>query len=434
MNLAIYEGKSFNLDQHLRNIGIIRDKEIDMLKKRADKGAFTCPFCSAALIIKSGQQRDTHFSHSSGESCELVEAHQTYSKQIKRESKKHSVIREIIFDELKIQEKIKPDIHVEVGVVAKANEKWSYYPDIVLQNPSGEIAISVLTSVDRTKDSRLVKQIQKRNKYFQEKGLQTVWFIEEQQLTEDMENHVIHLWESEIDLAIKTKEDSNWDVLLNDLMVQGDAFNIFGYWKKSSIIPIDVRSVYYVYSTEERIEFSVHRFVIDERKFPFKAFALHHGYRIAMTKALSIVESIALSDKTIEEANRIAFQQKFFQLKEEKQRKEKEETELLKKRELAKKQQEALARLRAEEELAARKEAAVTKQEIPNPPIKKMTYEELKQRLREKFGMTQQQQMHLWQYYVLQRGVKNFDFIWFLALEANSFNELELMLEKRRSY
>ncbi len=431
MNIAIYEGKTFNLDQHLRYITSNREKEIEQLKKRAEKGAYTCPYCNAALIIKSGPRRETHFSHSFGESCELVEAYDTYSKQTKRESKKHSVIREIIFDELKTQEKLKHDIHVEIGVVAKALEKWNYYPDIVLQIPSGEIAISVLTNVDRTKDTRLVKQIRKRNKYFKEKGLQTLWFIEEQQLSEDMDNHVIHLWESELDLAIKTEEDLKWDVLLRELSTHDDLYSVFGYWKHGEVIPIDVRSVYYVYSTDERIEFSVHRFVIDERKFPFKAFALHPGYRITLSKALSVGESIALSDKFIEEANRKTFEQKFHYLREEKRRKAQEEAEQQEHHKTEMKRiQEALTKQRSLRELSARKEVATTIYEATVQPSKKMKYEELKKLLRERFGMTQQQQMRLWHYHVLQRGMK-IDLIWLLAQEARSFAELEKLLEER---
>ncbi|MED1876054.1 competence protein CoiA family protein [Brevibacillus borstelensis] len=412
MNIAIYEGKSFNLDQHLRNSDRNREIEVEKLKKRAEKGAFTCPFCNAALIIKSGNQRDTHLSHSFRQSCELVEANETYTKQTKRESKKHSVIRQIIFDELKVQEKIRPELKVEYGYIAKADEKWTHFPDIIVKHDDKELAISVLTNVDRSKDTKLVKQFQKRNQYFQSKGLQTVWFVEEQQMSIDMEHHVIHLWESEIDLAMKTEEDEKWDKLLQELATQGNLFEVFGYWKRSDSIKIDVKSIYYVYSTEEQIEFSVHRFIIDEKKFPFRAFAINSGYRISMPKALSFKRSLSLSDSSVEDAGREAFKEQFFIKLEEYRMKKQEEQDVF----------------------DYDTEVEVLGESIKLPQFRetttKMTYQLLVKKLKEKVGMTQQQQLCLWHNYVLKKGNRNFERIWQLAEDVQTFKELEMRLQR----
>lgn len=264
-------------------------------------------------------------------------------------------------------------------------------------------------NIDRSKDTKLVKQIQKRNQYFQTKGLQTVWFVEEQQMSIDMEHHVIHLWESEIDLAIKTEEDEKWDSLLQELGTQGDLFEIFGYWKHGDSLEVNVKSIYYVYSTEERIEFSVHRFIIDEKKFPFKAFALNPGYRMAMPKALSFKQSLSLSDSSIEDIEREAFKEQF----------------LMNLEMYHKKKEAALNDFAHDTEVDMHRESAA----IPRfRETTKMPYQQLVKLLKEKIGMTQQQQLRLWHVYVLKKGNRNFERIWELAQEVQTFEELEMRL------
>ena len=226
MQEALYEGKNFHLKVYLESTEDVKAK-LAQLKKRADKGAFSLPFCNETLILKSGEIREEHFAHRHSKSCEISVASEVYQRQVKRESKRHSVMKEIIYDELKTQEKINNDLHVEYGYITKAPEKWRYYPDIIINNKGRERAITILTDVNSTKDEILVKQIKNRNRYYKNKNLNTIWFIEDAEQSIDMDNRVIHLWEAELDLAIKTAEDRLWEVTINSLSVKYPLFELF---------------------------------------------------------------------------------------------------------------------------------------------------------------------------------------------------------------
>lgn len=421
---AIYERQLFSIENHLFSVND-RKRGIDELRKRADKGGFFCPHCNEALIVRAGDKRDIHFSHSSGSSCMITEASDTYKKQVKRESKKHSVMRNIVHEVLKNQEKIRPDLHVAFGYIAKAEEKWSHFPDIVLQNKNQELAISILTNVDRSKDIKLAKQIKKRNEYYKSKGLQTIWFIEDQEMSIDWDHHVIHLWETEVDLSIKTSEDQLWDDTLAQLGSSTEITDLFEYWRIGQNIAMDTRSLYYIYSTQEGIDFSVHRFLVDEKQFPFRAFALNKGYRMSISTALAINDTLALSDSEQELLDRKWFMDEFQLRKEEKLRQAKikwqQEYDFL--------QQQQAIREAASTSTYGNSNKADTLSLPQTRPTAKMSYDELKMRLQNKIGLTQKDQLKLWHTYVLKNRIKEFDLIWSLAEQVDTFEDLEHLIQ-----
>lgn len=302
---ALYEGERFNL-QSYRSMKSSAKEEVKRLKKAADKGAFTCPYCSGVLKLKAGEIYEKHFFHPNN-SCTISEASETYQKQIKRESKKHSVMKEIIYDELKTQEKINDHLHVGYGYIEKADEKWKYYPDIIVNNDKNEIAITILTDVTATKDSRLVQQIKKRNEYFKTKNLKPIWFVEETEQSIDMERRVIHLWEAELDIAVKMEEDIKWEEDINDLEIQNNLFDLFNYHYQSIPSNYEAFSLYYVKSTETNITFTVQRFMKDQKSYPYRAFALNDSYEIKMSTALLTDDTMQLSDPLIEDQQRKNF-------------------------------------------------------------------------------------------------------------------------------
>ncbi|MCT8139973.1 hypothetical protein H1D32_21085 [Anaerobacillus sp. CMMVII] len=116
-------------------------EEINNFKKLADKDLYQCPYCHAKLIVKSGEERGLYFSHQHSESCEISrkvdKAEKKYSKQVARETKKHKVIIDIIYDELVVQSKIKPNIEVEYGF--KAMPDLNEYPDIWVKVDNKEL-------------------------------------------------------------------------------------------------------------------------------------------------------------------------------------------------------------------------------------------------------------------------------------------------------
>ncbi|WNR45794.1 competence protein CoiA family protein [Paenibacillus roseipurpureus] len=314
MDIAKYEGKQMNIISEISKYSdAMKESIIDKLRKIAEKGAMTCPFCDEKLILRAGDIRGVHFAHIRGKTCLESSAYDTYSNQVKRESQKHSVIKELIYDELKTQEKIKPDLKVEYGYKEKAKENWKYYPDIYLNKNGKEYAVSIVTNVYKIGDENVVKVIEKRNKYFTNKGLEIVWFIEDRELADDLSNRVIHLWEAERNLTVKTNADTQWDQFLLNLIMNYSAYDLFevlNYHKRSSL-SIDVRSLYYVHSVGEEITFSVYRLILDEAKAPFRAFAVNEGYKMNISKALLIQDAIQLSDHEHDSKDKELFRNKF---------------------------------------------------------------------------------------------------------------------------
>ncbi|ASA20083.1 competence protein CoiA family protein [Paenibacillus donghaensis] len=310
MDVALYEGEILNITAEIsRYSEVEKERMIDKYRKAAEKKAMLCPYCHEELRLRAGEIRDIHFAHLKGMSCQESEAYDTYHKQTKRENKKHSVIKEIIYNELKGQELIRPDLKVEYGYKEKAEEKWKHYPDIYLNKNGREFAVSVITNVHEIGDEKFVKTINKRNKYFTDKGLESIWFVEDRELADDYEHRVLHLWEAEYGLAIKTEEDYKWDELLKELREQFPGYTIprlFGY-RAHGPMNHDVRSLYYVHSIGDEITFSVYRLILDQMRSPFRAFALTKGYRMNISQALIVRDEILLSDKDQEDGNRLEF-------------------------------------------------------------------------------------------------------------------------------
>ncbi|TMV43044.1 competence protein CoiA [Paenibacillus mesophilus] len=325
MDIAQYEGSTVNINTELSKVSKHdRKKVIEKYRRIAEKGAMTCPFCSEKLLLRAGEIREIHFAHPAGKTCQEADAYDTYRKQTRRENKKHSIIKEAIYTELKSQEVIKPDLRVEYGYKEKAAEKWRHYPDIYMNKGGREFAISVITHVHEIGDEKVVKTISKRNQYFAAKGLETIWFVEDRELADDFEHRVLHLWEAEYGLAIKTVADRLWDAFLEGIMQDFPYNNIFELFRYRSYarMHFDVRSLYYVHSTDDEITFSVYRMILDKKRKPFRAFALNRGYRMHMSSALIVRDEIVLSREEQEDQDRIQFAievaERIEQLREEK--------------------------------------------------------------------------------------------------------------------
>lgn len=330
MQIAKYEGEFFNLHSYLQKVSD-KEQELDRLIKRSDKGAYICPYCNKTLFVRRSKNQafTEHFSHRYGESCLLHDSYGTYSKQIKNETKNHSAIKEIIYDELKQHEKTNEDIDVNYGYISKVEEKWKYYPDIILKKDGNELAISIITNVSYRKDRKYMDEIARRNTYYQEKGTKTVWFVETNELSVDLQKRVIHLWETELNLALKTGEDLLWQEMLNMWDSKYHLFDLFNFHCPKLPDKLDVRSLYYVRSTDTEISFQVHHFILTEVQYPYRGFILNRGYDVSLAKALSIqdsIYSIQLSDPEYEAKER----GEFWELAAKKEKIREEELELRK--------------------------------------------------------------------------------------------------------
>ncbi|NOU72554.1 hypothetical protein GC098_14145 [Paenibacillus sp. LMG 31458] len=319
MDYAKYEGTDLTISAFINQHHDIGEKKaIDKLKRFGEKKVLFCPFCNENLILRAGYKREVHFAHIKGRTCLISSTYDLYTAQTQGQTKGHSVIRNLIYDELKSQEKIKKDVRVEYGYAAKPEEQWKLIPDIFLQVGSREIAINIITNVNDFGDRKTLNQFIKRDRFFREKGMDVVWFVEDRELADDMDNRVIHLWEAEYNLTIKTEQDEVWDALLHELDHASveRVYEIMGY-KARKDLALDVRSLYYVHSLDEGIQFSVHRIILDEKFSPFRSFAVNRGYRMSMSSALTVSDTIHLSDTKQDEIDREAFKQEYYKHKQE---------------------------------------------------------------------------------------------------------------------
>ncbi|WP_197186392.1 competence protein CoiA family protein [Brevibacillus agri] len=301
------DGELFRL-----NSAISRE-EIRNYKKLADKGIYLCPYCNAELMIKSGDHREVHFSHRHSESCEpsklADEAEKKYRKQVARETAKHKTMVDIIYDEMKTQSRFRTDLFVDYGYRAK--KELLKYPDIWAKFGDIEIAISVVTNVTPSSDTKLSKDIENRHKYFLDNGMRPLWFVERKEWSIEKEKQSIVLWDAELLIALHTKEDRKWEEMLRPLAKDSSFFERFNYPPSMSAMSIDIRSMYYIYPTEERIVVKVQRFIKDRTTKPLRAFMINDGYEISFSKALY---KLQLGDSDIEDQERQKFLKKFEEL------------------------------------------------------------------------------------------------------------------------
>ena len=70
---------------------------------------------------------------------------------------------------------------------------------------------------------------------------------------------------------------------------------------------VEVRSMYYIYSNEDRTVVKVMRFLKNREVKPYRAFLLNEGYEIPFADALVVKKEILLSQPKVEEENRKEF-------------------------------------------------------------------------------------------------------------------------------
>lgn len=403
------------------------------LKKLAEKDLFQCPHCKAKLIVKYGDRKGIYFSHQHSEACEesrkIDQAEKRYIRQIERETKIHHTIQAILYDEISTQARNKSMIQVDYGYRAKPELKE--YPDIWVEIADREFALSVVTNVNSLVDSKLSNTISKRHQYFLEQGMEPIWFIEKKEKAIEEEKNSIILWDAELTIAAKTNEDKKWDSILDTLLQDQMFFKYFNYPVSTDNLSIDVRSMYYIYSNDDRIVVKVQRFLKDRIVKPYRAFLLGDGYEIPFADAVLIKNEFLLSNPKLEAQYQTEFIQKFKQLQfvfQEQQRIEEERKKLEEERQKLmheKLQQEQERRRKILEQISSQK--IIGNQES----IRVSSYDDLKFLLKKRIGLTQRQQMELWTKYMPKIGFINSSVVWDLCVKHNckSFDELRTVLE-----
>ncbi|EOR24344.1 hypothetical protein A499_08357 [Niallia nealsonii AAU1] len=423
-------------------------EEVNNFKKLADKDLFQCPHCKAKLIVKYGDTKGIYFSHQHSEACEesrkIDLAEKRYSRQIERETKIHNTIQAILHDEISNQAKNNTMIKVDYGFRAKPDLKE--FPDIWVKVADREFALSVITNVNSLVDNKLSNTISKRHQYFLEQGMEPIWFVEKKEQAIEREKNSIVLWDAELTIAAKTNQDREWDSLLASLMKDTMFFKYFNYPVSTENIAIDVQSMYYIYSNEDRIVVKVQRFLKDRLEKPYRAFLLGDGYETPFSDAVLIKNEFLLSNSTLEAQYQNEFIQKFKQLQfdfyeqqrieKERQKQEEEKRQKLMQQRLEqeefKKQQ--LMQQRLEQEEQRRKILKQISEQKLNSNLETMrvsSYDSLKLLLKKRIGLTQSQQMELWTTFMPVIGYKNSDVVWdlFVKHDCKSFGELRTVLQ-----
>lgn len=397
------------------------EDRVNNLKKLAQKNLFACPYCQAKLIVKAVDERGLYFSHLHSEACEpskkVDQAERKYKRQTERETKIHTVIVNILHDELSTQAKIRPNISVEYGYKAKFDLKE--FPDIWVKIGDKEFALSVITNVSSSSDGKLSNQIIKRHQYFKEQGMEPIWFIEKKEQSVEMEKNAIVLWDAELAISSKTEEDHLWDKLLMQVINNREFFTYFNYPFYNDSVEIDVRSLYYIYSNEEKIVVKVQRFMKDRTDKPYRAFLLNNGYEIPFSEALTIKDEFLLSNSSSEEEHRKNFLNKYLQAKESflaEQRRQEEE-----------RQQEKEKKRQLLQQLLAQNQQHTSQDKIGEI----LSYADLKSLLRERIHLKQREQMELWNNFMPKIGLNNSALVWNLVVEhgCTTFDELRIVLK-----
>jgi ssDNA-binding Zn-finger/Zn-ribbon topoisomerase 1 len=409
-------------------------EEVNNLKKLADKDLFQCPHCNAKLIVKYGDTRGIYFSHQHSEACEesrkIDQAEKRYIRQIERETKIHNTIQAILHDEISNQAKSNTMIKVDYGYRAKPDLKE--FPDIWVKVADREFALSVITNVNSLVDNRLSNTISKRHQYFLEQGMEPIWFVEKKEQAIEREKNSIVLWDAELTIAAKTNQDSEWDSLLASLIKDKMFFKYFNYPVSMDNIAIDVRSMYYIYSNDDRIVVKVQRFLKDRLEKPYRAFLIGDGYEIPFADAVLIKNEFLLSNPTLEVQCQNEYIQKYKQLQfavKEQQRIEKERKQL----EEEARQKLMKEMLQQEQERKKKILEQISSQKLrgSQEPISVSSYDDLKFLLKKRIGLTQRQQMELWTHYMPKIGLKNSGVVWdlFIENECISYDELRKALQ-----
>lgn len=408
-------------------------EEVNNFKKLADKDLFQCPHCKAKLIVKYGDTKGIYFSHQHSEACEeskkIDQAEKRYSRQIERETKIHNTIQAILHDEISNQAKGNPMIKVDYGYRAKPELKE--FPDIWVKVADREFALSVITNVNSLVDNKLSNTISKRHQYFLEQGMEPIWFVEKKEQAIEGEKNSIVLWDAELTIAAKTNQDREWDKLLASLMKDKMFFKYFNYPVSMENIAIDVRSMFYIYSNEERIVVKVQRFLKDRLVKPYRAFLIGDGYEIPFADAVLIKNSFLLSNPTLEVQYQNEFIQKFKQLQNEYHEQQRLEEERWQQEEEARRKLME-EKLQQEQERTKKILEQVSKQKLQGNQERTSvsSYDDLKFLLKERIGLTQPQQMELWNKYMPKIGLKNSSLVWelFVKYDCMSFDELRTVL------
>lgn len=319
----------------------LSEREVENHKQIAKKGTFTCPYCEAKLIVKSGDVLGNYFSHLHGEGCEISKQsearYKKYEKQKKNDTPRHPQILSLMNDELEVLSRVYPYLTSSYGYLDTEFSK--YIPDISLKINGQKYALTIITNISSSADTTIAKNMDKQKHYYVSLGFEPIFFIERSHLGVDIDGHSLVLWETEHEALTTQKADISWKRFLTKLAPMNEYHQILNFQNTD----LNIKSIMYITPAGEEIAIEVFHVLEQPKTTPVKAYFLSSPYKLTFSKAFKLAEdTMLLADMQIENENQSKFAEKFSQAKSAFIEQQKE-------LERIREEQEALAKLKEKE-------------------------------------------------------------------------------------
>lgn len=300
--------KIYVIPQNLSSTEITNHKTI------ARKGTFSCPYCEAKLIVKSGDIHGNYFSHLHGEGCEMSKQSEKrytrYEKQKKQDTPRHPQILSLMNDELRVLSRVYPNLITSYGYLDVNLDR--YIPDISLKISEHKYAITIITNINQASDAAIVKSINKQKKYYESIGYEPLFFVERNHLGVDTDGQSLVLWLSEYAALTVQQATVSWQDHLNNLASTTDYQQILNI---SSTV-LNVKSIHYITPANEEIAIEAFHVLEQPNSRPHKAYFLSDPYKLKISEAFKLdKDSLLLANLSIESENQTKFEERFNEMK-----------------------------------------------------------------------------------------------------------------------
>ncbi|PYF05652.1 competence protein CoiA family protein [Ureibacillus chungkukjangi] len=292
----------------------LSEREVENYKQIAKKGTFTCPYCEAKLIVKSGDVLGNYFSHLHGEGCEISKQsearYKKYEKQKKNDTPRHPQILSLMNDELEVLSRVYPHLTSSYGYLN--NEFSKYIPDISLKIKDQKYALTIITNISSSTDTATAKNINKQKQYYETLGYEPLFFIERSHLGVDIDGQSLVLWATENEALTTQKADIGWKRFLTSLAPKNEYHQILNLPNTD----LNVKSIMYITPANEEIAIEAFHVLQHPNTTPVKANFLNSPYKLTISEAFKLADDkLLLADMQIESENQSKFAEKFRQTK-----------------------------------------------------------------------------------------------------------------------
>lgn len=292
----------------------LSSSEIANHKTIARKGTFSCPYCEAKLIVKSGDIHGNYFSHLHGEGCEMSKQsekrYKRYENQKKMDTPRHPQIVSLMNDELIVLSRVYSNMTTSYGYLDSNFDR--YIPDISLKINENKYALTIITNINATNDATIVKTINKQKKYYESIGYEPLFFVERNHLGVDTDGQSLVLWLTEYEALTVQQATVSWQQHLNSLAPTTDYQHILNI----SSTDLNVKSILYITPANEEIAIEAFHVLEQPNTIPQKAYFLSDPYKLTISEAFKLdKDSLLLANLSIESENQKKFEERFNEMK-----------------------------------------------------------------------------------------------------------------------